>query len=249
MAGKLIVSFKGKVVGEHELDKESFSIGRRPESDIRVDNLAVSGRHARIITIGGESFIEDLESTNGTLVNGNRTTKQPLHDGDEITIGKHLLEFRVEAANGRGGDGGQSFAETIVISGDDGAALRQAATEAEAERARQAEDEPQPATAAAPASGGAAANVGPSRLRLVTPAGDGKEMALSKALTTIGKPGVQVAAISRRQNGDFIVHVDGGANNAARPVVNGNAIGAKSQLLDHEDVIEIAGVKMQYLKG
>lgn len=246
MAGKLIVSFNGKVVGEYELDKESFVVGRRPESDIHLDNLAVSGRHARILTLGSESFIEDLESTNGTLVNGERITKQPLADGDEITIGKHELEFRAEAA---GGEGGQSFAETIVISGDDGAALRQAASEAAAERAGPEEAEAQPAATTAPASGGVAANVGPARLRLVTESGDGKEMALNKALTTIGKPGVQVAAISRRQNGDFIVHVDGGENNAKRPVINGNAIGAKSQLLAHEDVIEIAGVRMQYLKG
>jgi predicted component of type VI protein secretion system len=248
MAGKLIVSFNGKAVGEYELDKDSFVIGRRPESDIHLDNLAVSGRHARILTIGPESFIEDLESTNGTLVNGDRITKQPLADGDEITIGKHVLAFRGDAASsGAGGGGGQSLAETIVISGEDGAALREAATEAE--RARQAAAEPEAAAGKAPAAGGSAANIGPARLRLVTESGDGKEMALSKALTTIGKPGVQVAAISRRQNGDFIVHVDGGENNAARPVINGSAIGAKSQLLDHEDLIEIAGVRMRYLKG
>ena len=248
MAGKLIVSFNGKAVGEYELDKDSFVIGRRPESDIHLDNLAVSGRHARILTIGPESFIEDLESTNGTLVNGDRITKQPLADGDEITIGKHVLAFRGDAASsGAGGGGGQSLAETIVISGEDGAALREAATEAE--RARQAAAEPEAAAGKAPAAGGSAANIGPARLRLVTESGDGKEMALSKALTTIGKPGVQVAAISRRQNGDLIVHVDGGENNAARPVINGSAIGAKSQLLDHEDLIEIAGVRMRYLKG
>ena len=243
MAGKLIVSFNGKVVGEHELDQESFVIGRRPESDIHLDDLAVSGRHARVLTRGSESSIEDLDSTNGTRINGDQITRQPLGDGDEITIGEHVLEFRAEATIG---GGGQSFAETIVISGDDGAALRQAATEAE--HARQEEDEPEAAAGRAPASGRVAANVGPARLRLVTPAGAGKEMALSKALTTIGKPGVQVAAISRRQNGDFIVHVDGGQDNAVRPVVNGKAIGAKSQLLAHEDLIEIAGVKMQYLK-
>lgn len=238
MAAKLILSFNDKVVGEFDLDKESFVIGRRPETDIHIDNLAVSGRHARIMTIAGESFLEDLDSTNGTFVNGRKITKHPLASGDLITIGKHSLLYKAEGeAAAPEKSGGPSFAETIVISAGETAALRQAATEAEATR------EP----VAAPASG-VASNIGPARLKLLTASGDGKEMQLSKALTTLGKPGVQVAAISRRQNGDFIVHVDGGENNAARPVVNGTAIGVKSQLLADRDVIEIAGVRMQYLK-
>jgi hypothetical protein len=221
-------------------------IGRRPESDIHVDNLAVSGRHARVMTIAGDSFLEDLDSTNGTFVNGKRVKKHPLAAGDLVTIGKHSLRYVAEGgAAAPAPAAGDGFAETIVISPGETAALRQAATQAETAKAQQADAA---SGGGAPASG-VAANIGPARLRLVTDAGDGKEMALSKALTTIGKPGVQVAAISRRQNGDFIVHVDGGENNAARPVVNGEVIGVKSQKLGDRDVIEIAGVKMQYLLG
>lgn len=243
MAGKLILSFNDQTVGEFPLDKEALTIGRRPECDIHIDNLAVSGRHARVMTIAGSSFLEDLESTNGTFVNGKKVAKHPLSNGDLIMIGKHSLRFSSEVAPRE--KGGASFAETIVIGADQTSALRQAATEAEAARAQQADAasrDSAPATAAS-------ANVGPARLRLLSDAGPGKEMALSKALTTLGRPGIQVAAISRRHNGDFIVHVDGGPGNESRPVVNGAAIGVSSQLLHDQDVIEIAGVKLQYLRG
>ena len=246
MAGKLILSFNDQEVDEVPLDKESITIGRRPECDIHIDNLAVSGQHARVMTIAGDSFLEDLDSTNGTFVNGKRVKKHPLAIGDLVTIGKHSLRYVSEAGAAAAPSPSQGFAETIVISAGETAALRQAATDAEAARAQQAVA----ASEAGPApTAGVSANIGPARLRLVTDSGDGKEMALSKALTTIGKPGVQVAAISRRQNGDFIVHVDGGENNAARPVVNGAVIGVKSQKLSDQDVIEIAGVRMQYLLG
>lgn len=239
MAGKLTLSFNDNVVGEFELDQESIVIGRRPESDIQIDNLAVSGRHARIMTIAGESFLEDLGSTNGTFVNGKQIKKHPLSDGDLVTIGKHSLRYADAGAAPAKASGGPSFAETIVISASETSALREAADQAREEQTERPD---------APAAG-VAANIGRARLKLVTASGDGKEMQLAKALTTLGRPGVQVAAISRRQNGDFIVHVDGGENNAARPVVNGTQIGVKSQLLADQDVIEVAGVRMQYLIG
>jgi pSer/pThr/pTyr-binding forkhead associated (FHA) protein len=243
MAGRLTLSFNDGVVGEFDLDQETMVIGRRPESDIQIDNLAVSGRHARIMTIAGESFLEDLGSTNGTFVNGKQVTKHPLADGDEITIGKHALRYAAQGGAPAKSGGGASFAETIVISADETSALREAASQAQQDATEQ------PDAPAASTGSGVSANIGKARLKLVTDSGGGKEMQLSKALTTLGKPGVQVAAISRRQNGDFLVHVDGGENNAKRPIVNGAPIGVKSQLLADQDVIEIAGVRMQYLIG
>lgn len=244
MAGKLILNFNDQAVGEYALDKETLVIGRRPECDIHIDNLAVSGRHARVITIAGSSFLEDLNSTNGTFVNGKKIGKHPLSDGDLITIGKHSLRFML-TADGRRKGGSDAFAETIVLGADQAGALRQAATESEADSARWADAASRDV---APVSG-ASANIGPARVRLLSDTGPGKEMPLNKALTTLGRPGIQVAAISRRHNGDFIVHVDGGAENAARPIVNGSVIGVKSQLLNDQDVIEIAGVRLQYLRG
>lgn len=243
MAGKLILSFNDQTVGEYVLGKDPLVIGRRPECDVHIDNLAVSGRHAQVISIAESAFIEDLDSTNGTFVNGKRITKHPLAEGDVISIGKHTLRYAdgEPAAVAKGGD----FAETIIIGADQTGALRQAASQAETDRAREADEASRERTPAT----GASANVGPARVRLITDRGPGKEMPLTKALTTLGRPGVQVAAISRRHNGDFLVHVDGGAGDSARPVVNGDVVGVQSRLLADEDVIEIAGVKLQYLRG
>ena len=105
-----------------------------------------------------------------------------------------------------------------------------------------------PSTFASEDANASVSGLRPAKLRLLTDDGPGKELKLTKALTTVGKPGVQVAAVSRRQQGDFIVHVDGGEDNAAVPVVNGAPIGYKSRLLKHQDVIEIAGVRMEYLQ-
>jgi pSer/pThr/pTyr-binding forkhead associated (FHA) protein len=211
MAGKLILLFNDEVVREYALDQESIVIGRRPSSDVHIDNLAVSGSHARVLTILKDSFLEDLGSTNGVYVNGQRIRKHALADGDLITIGKHQLRYVRDQ-------------------------------DATAERGEQVLDTSQTALGSRGATGAA-------RLRLLTDAGPAKELLLTKALTTVGKPGVQVAAISRRHQGDFIVHVDGGADNKAVPVVNGTPIGYRSYLLRHQDIIEIAGVKMEYLKA
>ncbi len=242
MAGKLTLMFNDETLGEYPLDRESLVIGRRPESDIQIDNLAVSGRHARVLSIMDDAFLEDLDSTNGTFVNGKRVKKHPLADGDVITIGKHSLRYEAEAGARAGAAAEGGFAETIVV-GPGTSPLRQQASAEDEARAREAAGEGPGA-----AAGGVAANVGPARLRLVTREGSGKELPLTKALTTLGKPGVQVAAISRRQNGDYLVHVDGGTGDRTPPLVNGSPIGHKSQRLEHEDVIEVAGVKMQYLQ-
>ena len=90
---KLILSVDGQVLKEHTLSKERTLIGRKPHNDIQIDNLAVSGEHAAIITILNDSFIEDLGSTNGTMVNGKPIKKHFLQNNDVIEIGKHKLKY------------------------------------------------------------------------------------------------------------------------------------------------------------
>lgn len=219
MTSRLIQLFNGEEQATVDLTRESLIIGRRPDSDIVLDNLAVSGAHARVLTILSDSFVEDLDSTNGTFVNGERIRKHALKNGDVITVGKHQFRFEGDDASE------DAFSETMIVSADGGATDQGGA-----------EIREQP-------------KQGLARLRVITPDGPGRELPLNKALTTLGKPGVQVAAISRRAQGDFIVHVDGGPDNQKVPVVNGTPIGLKSCLLRHQDVIEIAGVKMEYLKA
>ena len=214
MPAKLILLYGQETLGEFPLDKESVVIGRRTGNDIQIDNLAVSGAHARVLTILRDSFLEDLNSTNGVFINGVRIKRQALQDGDLVTIGKHQLRYLR----------------------DDDAADR-------GERALSPQENEELLRREQRGIGGAA------RLRLLTEEGRGKELKLTKALTTVGKPGVQVAAISRRPQGDFIVHIDGGDSNTAVPIVNGTPIGFRSYLLRHQDVIEIAGVRMEYLRA
>ena len=93
MQAKLLITLNNTLVSEHSLEGEVTSIGRKSDSDIHIDNPAVSGKHARVLYIGGEAFLEDLESTNGTFVNSERITKHLLKNGDLISIGQHQLKF------------------------------------------------------------------------------------------------------------------------------------------------------------
>jgi pSer/pThr/pTyr-binding forkhead associated (FHA) protein len=93
---RLIVKFQGTVVQVHEVTKSSIRIGRRPGNDIRIDNLAVSGNHAKIEKVDGSYIIVDLKSTNGTYVNNKKILQAKLNHMDEITIGRHTIVFEDE---------------------------------------------------------------------------------------------------------------------------------------------------------
>ena len=108
---KLVLSLNGAVQGEFPLEKERISIGRKPDNDIQIDNLAVSGKHALIITILDDSFLEDLGSTNGTYCNGKLVKKHALRNGDVIGLGKHELKYVNEHATADD----EEFEKTMII--------------------------------------------------------------------------------------------------------------------------------------
>jgi predicted component of type VI protein secretion system len=290
---KLILSMDGLVLKEIPLTKERTTIGRKPHNDIQIDNLAVSGEHAVIVTILNDSFLEDLGSTNGTVVNGSPIKKHFLQNNDVIELGKYKLKFIGEAAPMHAADKAD-FEKTMVLrpsvtkaavelpkaaAGGGGAhaavaqraaAVQQAIADKEpvkeavkpapkpsevpagatplampalakdttaamaaAAPAPATAPAPAPAAAAAPAPAAAAANPAPAAaaaapasrpggqplgaIQLLSGANAGKELELTKPLTTLGKPGVQVAVLTRRPQGYFITHVEG----ANRPTVNG----------------------------
>jgi pSer/pThr/pTyr-binding forkhead associated (FHA) protein len=249
---KLILSLEGSVIREIPLDKERITIGRRPQNDIQIENLAVSGEHACVVTILNDSFLEDLGSTNGTLVNGNPIKKHILQNNDVVEIGKYKMKYVVEAAAGQVPQ--DDFERTMVMKSIPGklvapkpaaaptspptTAPRPAAATVSAPTSP-----PRPAAPAAAAQKPAAAEAQPlAALQLLTGPNAGKEIELVKNLTTLGKPGVQVAVITRRPQGYFITHVEG----AVFPVLNGKAIDAQARQLNDHDVIELAGVKMEF---
>lgn len=222
--GKLVVSLEGVVIKEVQITKDKTTLGRRPYNDIVIDNLAVSGEHAVLQMVGPDVFIEDLNSTNGTYINGKAIKRQQLTNNDTVDIGKYKIRYVVEEASPV-----PEYEKTALMSGDDSsfAALPRHAA-------------PQPS--AFGSFGGAAAQ---ASIKVLSGAAAGREVALTKVVTTVGKPGVQVASISRRPGGYVFAHVDG----AARPLLNGKPLGSDPVPLKNGDVIELAGTQMQFVQG
>jgi pSer/pThr/pTyr-binding forkhead associated (FHA) protein len=248
-----------QVLAEYNMSKERYTIGRLPDNDVRIDNPAVSGHHSLVINILNDSFLEDLNSTNGTYVNGKLVKKHALQHGDVITIGHHQLRYVDEQVEPSSAD---DFEKTMIIRpGSQAGAPSQKRIEEAVARA-EAVSAPAAARPAAPAARAAVARPAPAapaprpapsrsaalpraKLQVLSGVFAGKELELTKALTTLGRPGVQVAAVTRRAEGYFIVHVDSGEP-GNYPKVNGRAIGPQARKLNNNDVIELAGVKMGF---
>ena len=255
--GKLVLSLNGAVQGDFQLNKERMTIGRKPDNDIQIDNLAVSGKHALVITILDDSFLEDLGSTNGTYVNGKLIKKHALRDGDVIGIGKHELKYVNEHATADD----EEFEKTMIIRPGSASAAMSAARAAESSPPPPPSVPPSQVVAAAPPPATYTAQPGPApapatpapasgmplgRLRVLNGPIAGKELELTKALITLGKPGVQVAVISRRPTGYCLTHIEGDGKNANFPVVNGAPIGTQAYSMRSGDIVEIAGIKMEF---
>ena len=185
---KMIISLDSTVLKEVQLTKDRTSLGRRPYNDIVIDNMAVSGEHAVLQLSGTEAYIEDLNSTNGTYVNGKTVKKQQLHHGDTVEIGKYKIKYVDES----------SARENAV-------------------------------------NGAIKVMSGPSA---------GREMALVKEVTTLGKAGVGVASITKMSKGFVVTHIEGNH----RPMLNGVAVGVEPAALKHGDLLELAGTQMQFVQ-
>jgi pSer/pThr/pTyr-binding forkhead associated (FHA) protein len=254
---RLILSLDGQTLAEYNMTKERYTVGRLPDNDIRIDNAAVSGHHSLIINILNDSFLEDLNSTNGTYVNGKLIKKHALQHGDVITVGHHQLRYVDDQAQQAPED---EFEKTMVIepSGHMEKQVAKAARAAEAAAVKEAPrrsaiadlESARPRKPFAPTSTQEvdedAVPVLPlAKLQVLSGTFAGRELELTKALTTLGRPGVQVAAITRRAEGYFIVHVESGRTEGF-PLVNGMAIGPQARKLADNDVIQLAGVKMGF---
>ncbi len=242
---KLVLSLNGVVQGEYQLDKERLSIGRKADNDIPIDNLAVSGKHALVVTILDDSFLEDLGSTNGSYVNGKLIKKHALKDGDVIAIGKHEMKYVNELATADDDE----FEKTMIIkpgSASAAVAAAQAAEKAVASAEPAAASAAPTAPAAAAAAGGGGGGMPLGRLTVLNGPIAGKELELTKALITLGKPGTQVAVISRRPQGYFLTHIESDGDGKRYPMVNGEPIGPKAYQLKDSDLIELAGIKMEF---
>ncbi len=226
--GKLVVSLDGVVIKEVQITKDKTTLGRRPYNDIVIDNLAVSGEHAVLQMVGADVFIEDLNSTNGTYINGKAIKKQLLTHNDTVEIGKYKIKYLVDESS--------DYEKTMIMRPGS---------------AQGAVSAPMPMMGGAASSGfgglggapGAAGQVQPASIKVLNGAAAGREVVLTKVVTTVGKPGVQVASITKRPNGYAFAHVEG----ATKPSINGVPIVGDSVPLRNGDVIELAGTQMQFI--
>lgn len=284
---KLLFLLDGNSLGEFALDQERITIGRRPSNQIHIDNLAVSGEHAVIVTIGNDSFLEDLNSTNGTTVNGETIKKYVLQHDDVIEFGKYQLRYINPSQSAATYHDG--FEKTMMLApvkpskpAKNNAAVekllpekdsyqevlteqellvQKAHPQAKAQvqvqpdsgiQTAEKSDTEQAANDLATNDQGSADNpvtqpkvepVIAARLQVLNGTSAGRELTLNKTMTTLGKPGSQVAVINKRPSGYFITHV--GGNNL--PIVNGQEIGVQAHALNNRDVIELAGTKMEFV--
>ncbi len=261
MAAKLILSMEGVVLHEYTLNKERMTVGRKPHNDIAIDNLAVSGEHAAIVTILNDSFLEDMDSTNGVMVNGEQVKKHFLQNNDVIEIGKYKLKYmnehqghatvsdfektlvmrppvKTQPANAPKTDGytptktQDNFRTDLATTG------KFEAVQPQATIAQPVAASPPPQKA--PVQPGAAVHL--AAVQILSGQNAGKELDLVKNLTTLGKPGVQVVVLTRRPHGYFITHVEG----TTYPAINGKAIDEHPHQLNDHDIIELAGIKMEF---
>ena len=222
--GKLVVSLDGVVIKEVQITKDKTTLGRRPYNDIVIDNLAVSGEHAVLQMVGADVFIEDLNSTNGTYINGKAVKKQLLSHNDTVEIGKYKIKFLVED--------GADYEKTMILRPGARPPLG-------------APTQPAPSGFAPSNFGGIGSAAASASIRVLNGAAAGREVVLTKVVTTVGKPGVQVASITKRPGGYVLAHVEG----TLQPTVNGNAVVGETVQLKNGDVIELAGTQMQFVQA
>jgi hypothetical protein len=229
--GKLVVSLDGVVIKEVQITKDKTTLGRRPYNDIVIDNLAVSGEHAVLQMVGGDVFIEDLNSTNGTYINGKAIKKQLLTHNDTVEIGKYKIKYLVDES----GD----YEKTMI--------MRPGGVQPPPLGSQQPYQSNHPGVGGASTLGHlglpSQASAQPASIKVLNGAAAGREVTLTKVVTTVGKPGVQVASITRRPTGYAFAHVEG----AVRPNINGVPLVGDSAPLRNGDVIELAGTQMQFI--
>ena len=224
---KLVVNFEETVVGHYFLDKERFTIGRKSDNDLFLDDPSVSSLHAAIMTFSNDHVLEDLASTNGVLVNGKKITRCILQNNDVVELSGYQLKYINQRATSD-----MDFDKTMI--------MEAAWTEAEELQApTTGHGQPRLATTVSSARS----------LKTSFPLGGVKslegleeEIWINAPLKTFGPLGGPVFMISRRPQGYYVTHVEG----KKFPKVNGKSIGDHPVLLKEDDVIEAGGVKLKF---
>jgi len=236
---KIIIKFNNEVIDHVDLKQGDMKIGRKPGCEIMIDNLAISGEHANIFTVGEDSFIQDMGSTNGTFINNKKITKHHLKNGDAVVIGKHTLVYLAESARAREPD---DFAKTVIIS-----------------PAAREPMESKPVPVPVPPVVNEAAAITVETLKKDTPplkverhgalfvlsgVNSGKRIELMKKITNLGRAGKRAGTIAQIGDGYLLTPGDD-----EHPMLNGKPIPKEGSRLKNGDLIEVSGTRLQfYLK-
>ncbi|OYZ08744.1 MAG: hypothetical protein B7Y32_01945 [Methylophilales bacterium 16-45-7] len=240
---KLVCTLDERVINEYPLNKERISIGRKQDNDIVIDNLAVSGLHAVIVTIGKDSFLEDANSTNGTFVNLKPVRKHVLNHDDVIEIGRHHFKYIKEHSSASVAPTAESAKEAYVGSTplDKSPHTQPPSLKSLIQMSRPMKSEEELLSETTPVAMPAAV-LPIGKLHILNGSNSGKTLTLNKTLTTLGKPGAQVIVITKRTNGYFLSQVEGDE----QPSINGNPVHTLSYGLKNNDLLEISGIKMEF---
>lgn len=220
---KLVVSQNGMVEGHYFLDKPRFTLGRLPDSDIYLDHPGVSNMHAVIVTMSNDHILEDMGSTNGTLINGEKIDKHILQNNDVIELSCFQLKYVNQRATSDM-DFDKTMITTVALTEHDHLS-------------------PQPMLATAVSSARAVKTSFPlGGVKHVKGEFAGHEILIDAPLKTFGRPGTQLLMISRRPRGYYVTHVEG----RRTPRVNGKSIGTQPMLLNVNDRVEIADLELEF---
>jgi pSer/pThr/pTyr-binding forkhead associated (FHA) protein len=254
---KLVLLFEGRVLKETAVSLTApVTIGRLPDNTIVIDNSAVSSRHVRVVREGPQFVVEDLESTNGTFVNGEKITKRGLRHGDTILVGKHKLFFdrmgeaEFDAPDLAGPDM-PDFGGTVILDADQQQRLLAAAQARIQARHIAAAGAPSAGEAPVPVPAPAPKKAAVGRLHVINGQADLSEYRLDQSTSAIGKdpeavvrlhgwfkPRVAVE-IARMGDGYVATPVSG------KTMVNGQRLQSRRGLV-HGDVLEISGLELEF---
>ena len=249
---KLILRFEQNILKEISLGQDALTIGRLPDNILQIDNLAVSGHHAKIYWEQDHYAVEDLGSLNGTYVNNQRVGKAALKSGDQVTIGKHLVQFKDEGQKGpieklseKAGPATPKLDATVVL--DTRHAQDMIAASASADAG------PGALGLAKPASTGNPSKERFGILNVLEGRTDQSQYVLTGKMTMIGKSNMAsirlkrffapktAALISKRENKYFIAASD----NKIKLKINGEDVSGQREL-NEGDIVEVAGIKAAF---
>jgi len=238
---KLIIKFNDEVIDHIDLKQGDMKIGRKPGCEIHIDNLAISGEHANIFTVGDDSFIQDLNSTNGTFINNKKIAKHHLKNGDAVVIGKHTFVYFSEASRKQPED----FAKTVIINPGARAPAVEPPKPAPAPKpAPVADSEPPSTTVETTSKDYASKTERHGAIFVLSGVNSGKRIDLTKKVTNLGKVGKRAGAITQTAEGYVLA-----PGEDEIPKLNGRQVTTSGHKLKNGDIIEVGGTRLQfYLK-